>query len=100
MFLIICYVWFFSLDIGMFFGIAKCAHVGIRQGNICASNGYELFSGDLVKDLSNNERVSKNFDICHGLLRRKVSAEYKRRVRSSVFSSHIFKATNTFNSAI
>ena len=37
----------FSVDIGMSFGIGKCAHIGIRRDNVYESNGLELPSGVL-----------------------------------------------------
>ena len=45
----------FSADIGMSFGIGKCAHIGIRRGNVSESDGVELPSGDVIRSLSYGE---------------------------------------------
>ena len=95
----------FSSDIGMSFGIAKCAHVGIRRGKVYNSDGISLPSDDLIKSLSYNETykylgIFENFDIDHETLRAKVTAEYKRRIRlilsSELSANNKFKAINTF----
>ena len=92
----------FSVDIGMSFGIGKCAHIGIRRGNVSESDGVKLPSGDVIRSLSYGETykyldVMESCSINHGLVREKVASEYKRRLKL-ILSSQLckFRAINTF----
>ena len=95
----------FSADIGMSFGIGKCAHIGIRRGNVSESDGVELPSGDVIRSLSYGETykylgVMESCNIDHGLVREKVASEYKHRLKlilsSQLCGNYKFRAINTF----
>ena len=45
----------FSADIGMAFGIEKCAAVKITRGKVVESEGIELPNGDTIKGLEEND---------------------------------------------
>ena len=94
----------FSADIGMSFGIiGKCAHIGIRRGNVYESDGVKLPSWDVIRSLSYGETykylgVMESCNIDHGLVREKVASEYKHRLKL-ILSSQLcykFRAINTF----
>ena len=89
----------------MSFGVTKCAHIGMRRGTIYMCDGVVLPSGDVIRSLTYNETykylgVLESCDIDHKLVRQRVAAEYKRRLRlilSSQLSGNCkFKAINVF----
>ena len=97
----------FSVDIGMSFEISKCTHIGIRRGNVSESDGVELPSGDVIRNLSYGETYkylgvmeSCNIDHGHGLVREKVASEYKCHLKlilsSQLCGNYKFSTNNTF----
>ena len=75
----------YSKDIGMEFGMGKCAVLGVRIGKHVECSGLSLPSGDLMKvfDASGYKylgvlqaEVGMNKE-----MKKKVSAEYLRRVK-------------------
>ena len=45
----------YSQDIGMEFGISKCAMLEMKRGKMVASNGLELPSGEIIKALESSD---------------------------------------------
>ena len=77
----------FSTDIGMSFGIDKCARVGIRRGKIVKREGIKLPNGQLVKSLYNEDQykylgILEREDIQHHEVKKNVKQEYTRRLKS------------------
>ena len=67
---------FFSSDIGMSFGVTKCAYVGIQRDSLHATVGITLPPGDLIGSQSFGEiykylGVFESFDINHEYIERK-----------------------------
>ena len=81
---------FFSKDIGMKFGIEKCAMLVIEKGKIVKSVGIELPDGEVIKSLQEVESY-KYLGIVEAerflleKMKLKVSKEYFRRLKK--FSS-------------
>ena len=76
----------FSEDIGMEFGIKKCAMLVMEKGKIMKSVGIELLNGKVIKSLQEGESY-KYFGILDGdkfleeKMKLNVSEEYIRRLR-------------------
>ena len=45
----------YSQDIGMEFGISKCAILEMKRGKVVSSNGLELPSGEIIKALESSD---------------------------------------------
>ena len=95
----------FSKDIGMEFGIEKCAVLVIEQGKIVNSVGIELQDGKVITSLQEGENYK-----CLGILEAdiflgkemkvKVSKKYFRRLkkvlRSKLNDGNLVQAVNTW----
>ena len=94
----------FSKDIGMEFGIEKCACISIKKGNVCKTSGIELPSGESVKTLDNEGYkylgVLQHSDIKHKEMKLLIKDEYLRRVKavakSKLFAKNLFMSINSW----
>ena len=76
----------FSEDIGMEFGIEKCAIVVMEKGKIVKSVGIELSDGENIKSLQEGESYKylgllEAEKFLEGKMKLNVSKEYIRRLR-------------------
>ena len=76
----------FSSDIGMEFGIEKCAILIMKRGKVSISNGIKLSCDDVIKALNAEEGykylgVLESDTIMKTEMKSKISKEYFRRVR-------------------
>ena len=78
----------FSKDIGMEFGIEKCAMLVIENRKIVKSVGIELQGGKIIKSLQEGERILEADKFLGERMKLKVSKEYFGRLRK-VFKSKL-----------
>ena len=83
----------FSKDIGMDFGIEKCAMVQMKRGKFVISEGIELLNGKKIRSLDDQEGykylgILQFDDIKHKEVKEKLKKEYVRRVRK-ILKSHL-----------
>ena len=94
----------YSKDIGMEFGMDKCAVLGVRDGKRVECRGVVLPSGDEMKEVDEEgykylgvlqTEVDKNKD-----MKRKVSSEYMRRVKllakSKLYAGNLIRGINAW----
>ena len=95
----------FSLDIGMEFGIEKCAVVIMKRGKMSSSNGIKMPHADVIKALHAEEgykylRVLESDKIMKNKMKEKISKEYFRRVRkvleTKLNSKNMIKGVNAW----
>ena len=95
----------FSEDIGMQFGIEKCAILVIKKGKIVKSDGIELPNDKVIKSLEEGESykyfgVLEANEVVVNEMKVEVKEEYNRRVRkmleTKLNSGSAFKAINTW----
>ena len=95
----------FSSDIGMEFGIEKCAVVIMKRGKMSNSNGIKLPDDNFIKALNAEEGyknlgVLESDPIMKNSLKEKLSKEYFRRVKkvleSKLNSRNLVKGINTW----
>ena len=77
----------FSEDIGMKFGIKKCAVLILKRGKVTENRGIQLPKDEVIKSLSENEGykylgVLEADQIKHSEMKKNVTKEYYRRVRN------------------
>ena len=77
----------FSEDIGMKFGIKKCAVLTLKRGKVAESRGIQLPKDELIKSLDENEGykylgVLEADQIKHNEMKKNLTKEYFRRVRN------------------
>ena len=97
-------VFAFSSDIGMKFGIEKCASLKIEAGVKKESNGIELPSGEVIAEVEDSGYkylgVLQECDVKHREMKKMVAAEYLKRVkavaRSKLYSNNLFRAFNSW----
>ena len=82
----------YSKDIGMEFGISKCAVLEMKRGRVVDSNGIDLPSGETIKTLESNDGYKYlgiiQCDITKSTEMKEIlSKEYFRRVRKILKSS-------------
>ena len=94
----------YSKDIGMEFGISKCAMLEMKRGRVVDSNGIDLPSGETIKTLESNDGykylgiiqcdITKNTE-----MKEILSKEYFRRVwkilKSSLNAGNTIQAINS-----
>ena len=95
----------FSENIGMQFGIDRCAMLVIKKGKIVKSDGIQLPNDKVIKSLEEGESY-KNLDVLEAdkvmvnEMKDKVKKEYYRRVKkvleTKLNSGNVFKAINTW----
>ena len=94
----------FSRDIGMEFGVDKCAVVGMKKGVRVHCEGISLPNGEVMKELDENGYkylgVLEGTDIMHREMKKKVKEEYLRRVklvaRSRLYAGNLIKGINAW----
>ncbi len=93
----------FSKDIGMSFGIEKCAMIQMKRGKFVMSEGIELPDGAKIRSLDDQEGykylgILQFDDIKHKEVKEKVKKEYARRVRkilkSQLNAGNVIQAIN------
>ena len=83
----------FSKDIGMDFGIEKCAMIQMKRGKFVISEGIELPNGKEIRSLDDQEGykylgILQFDDIKHNEVKEKLKKEDVRRVRK-ILKSHL-----------
>ena len=94
----------FSRDIGMVFGVDKCAVVGMENGRRVQCEGIRLPNGEEMKEVDENGYkylgVLEGTDIMHKEMKKKVKEEYLRRVklvaRSRLYAGNVIKGINAW----
>ena len=94
----------FSRDIGMEFGLDKCAVLSIRKGVKVHCDGIVLPSGEAMKELDENGYkylgVLEGADIMNREMKKKVKEEYLRRVKlvakSRLYAGNLIKGINAW----
>ena len=95
----------FSEDIGMHFGIDKCAMLVMKKGKIGKSDGIEIPSDKVIKSLEEGETykylgVLEADEVMANEMKDKLKKEYYRRVRKVLEtksnSENVFKAIKTW----
>ena len=95
----------FSRDIGMSFGLDKCAKLTITKGKRSSTENVQLSTGDLIKELENEATykylgLNEDDNISHTSMKENLEKEYLTRVRkvlkSDLNSSNKIKAINTW----
>ena len=82
----------YSKDIGMEFGISKCAMLEMKRGKVVDSNGIDLPSGETIKALENNDGykylgIIQCDETKNKEMKEMLSKEYFRRIRKILKSS-------------
>ena len=82
----------YSQDIGMEFGISKCAMLEMKRGRVVDSNGIDLPSGETIKALESNDGykylgIIQCDVIKNNEMKEMLSKEYFRRIRKILKSS-------------
>jgi hypothetical protein len=94
----------FSRDIGMEFGLDKCAVVVLKQGVKVRCEGVVLPDGQMMKEVDESGYkylgVLEGADIMQKEMKEKVKKEYLRRVKavakSMLYGGHLIKAINAW----
>ena len=95
----------FSKDMGMEFGIEKCAMLVMEKGKIVKSVGIELPDGKVIKSLQEGEsykylRILEAYKFLEDKMKLNVSKEYIRRIRkvlkSKVNGGNLVHGVNTW----
>ena len=94
----------YSNDIGMQFGMDKCAVLGIKKGKRVECKGVELPSGDMMNEVEEEgykylgvlqDAVAKNKE-----MKEKVGKEYLRRVKllskSKLYAGNLARGINAW----
>ena len=94
----------YSNDIGMQFGMDKCAVLGIKKGKRVECSGVELPSGDMMNEVDDEgykylgvlqDAVAKNKE-----MKEKVGKEYLRRVKilskSKLYAGNLVRGINAW----
>ena len=93
----------FSRDIGMEFGLEKCAKSVIKKGKKVPGQNLEIEDGKFVEDLEHDKTykylgIEENHTLEHKQLRKKATQEYIRRLkkicRSELSSKHKIATIN------
>ena len=101
-------VFVFSQDIGMEFGIKKCAVIILKRGKMVACDGIQLPNEEVMKNVDEKGYtylgVIETDEIKEKEIKEKVIAEYKRRLRlilkSKLNGRNKIKAINTWAVAL
>lgn len=96
----------FSSDIGMDFGIEKCAMMVRKRGKLDMSEGIRLPDGRIIRSIGDDVEgyrylgVLEADDIMHDEVKRSMQKEYIRRVKktlpSKLNAGNVIKAMNTW----
>ena len=76
----------FSDDIGMEFGLNKCAKASFKKGKLSYTSGIKLSDGTIIRELEQEEvykylGVNEGSEIKHAMMKEKLRKECIRRVR-------------------
>ena len=77
----------FSNDIGMDFGLDKCAKCTLKKGEKAATENFELENGSSIADLSEDSSykylgIEENAGIEHKAMRDKITTQYFKRLKA------------------
>ena len=77
----------FSNDIGMDFGLDKCAKCTLKKGKKAATENFELENGSSIADLSEDSSykylgIEENAGIEHKAMRDKITTQYFKRLKA------------------
>ena len=95
----------YSEDIGMEFGIDKCAILTMQRGKITESEGITMPDKNVINQIKTEEAykylgVLQAEEIKHSEMKEKATAEYRKRLRkilkSKLNGGNIIKAMNTW----
>ena len=95
----------FSKDIGIEFGIEKCAMLVLKRGKVATSNGIKLPDESVIKSVKDGESYKylgmlQADQIKHHEMKDKVMKVYKRRVRkileTKLNAGNLIKGINTW----
>ena len=94
----------YSTDIGMKFGLDKCAVLTIRKGVRVACEGIRLPGGEIMREVDENGYkylgVLEGADIMKREMKEKISGEYLRRVkalaRSKLYAGNLLRGVNAW----
>ena len=94
----------YSRDIGMEFGLEKCAMLVIKRGVKVKSEGIVLPSGDVIKEVEQCGYkylgILQESDVKHREMKEIIKCEYLRRVkllaRSKLYARNMLPAINTW----
>lgn len=95
----------FSEDIGMQFGLDKCATMTLRRGKLIESEGIEFENGDIIKNLGPDHKyrylgILEAADLLHEEVKASSRQEYLKRVRkilkTKLNGGNSIKAINTW----
>ena len=95
----------YSNDIGMEFGLDKCATITMKRGKLSEGVEVELPEGGEIHQIEDNEEykylgVLEADDIKHNKMKEKIYEEYKDRLKrilkSKLKSGNLFHAINTW----
>ena len=94
-----------SSDIGMEFGISKCAYLIMKRGKLSSSEGIKMPNGETIRAIENQNDEYKYLgileadDIKHNEMKSVIQKEYYRRVRkilkTRLNSGNTVKAINS-----
>ena len=81
----------FTRDIGMEFGIDKCAHATMKRGKLSSVGEMELTSGEIIREIESEKGykylgILEADDIKHSTIKANISREYYRRLRKIISS--------------
>ena len=94
-----------SNDIGMEFGVEKCAMLVLKRGKVVESNGILLRNNDIIKSIHGENGykylgVLESDGVLCEQMKEKLKQEYKRRtkkiLRSKLSGGNIITAVNTW----
>ena len=94
----------FTRDIGMEFGIDKCAHATMKRGRLVSVGEMELTSGEIIREIESEKGykylgILEADDIKHSEIKANISKEYFRRLRkitsSKLNGGNTIKAINS-----
>ena len=96
----------FSRDIGMDFGIEKCATMVMKRGKLDKPEGIRLPDGRIIRGIGDDDEGYKYLgvleadDIMHDEVKRSMKKEYIRRVKKTLSSKlnagNVIKAINSW----
>mgnify|MGYP001794065188 FL=1 len=95
----------YSNDIGMEFGLDKCATIILKRGKLTRGTDIQMPEGDTIHQMEDNEEykylgILEADDIKHEKMKDKIFKEYsdrvKRVLKSKLSAGNLFQAINTW----
>ncbi|XP_063952186.1 uncharacterized protein LOC135153479 [Lytechinus pictus] len=102
-------VWIFSEDIGMQFGLDKCAMITLMRGKPANDNNFQMPNGEEIRSIESGGSykylgILEADQLKHQEMKKKIEAEYIRRIRkvlkSKLNAGNMVKAVNTWAVAL